>query len=141
MISASPILFPVFALIVWTTVSFFWLYATRIPAMLSLKIDPQSIKNSGLKGLLPERVEAVANNYNHLMEHPTIFYAMCFYLAISTHADALDVKLAWAYVVLRVVHTLIQNTINVIAIRFPIFFISGLVLFTMIIRETLRLMA
>ena len=64
----TTILTPVFTLIVWTLIVFLWMYGTRMPAMGKANIDPQSVKHpSALPGILPTRVEAVADNYNHLM--------------------------------------------------------------------------
>ncbi len=139
--NSAEILLPVLALISWTCVMFFWLYLTRIPAINNAKIDLQSIKIAGtIKGKLPVNIEAVADNYNHLMEHPTIFYAMCFYLAIIGHVDSIQIILAWTYVVLRIAHSLIQNTVNIVLLRFAIFATSGLVLVIMVIREWLNLL-
>lgn len=137
----TAILTPVFALIVWTLVVFIWMYATRMPAMGKANIDPQAARHpASLPGLLPSRVEAVADNYNHLMEQPTIFYALCFYLAVSGHADALHVQLAWAYVGLRIVHSLVQNTSNNVMVRFMIFTLSTIMLLVMVAREALVLL-
>lgn len=137
----TAILTPVFALIVWTLLVFIWMYATRMPAMGKANIDPQAARHpASLPGLLPSRVEAVADNYNHLMEQPTIFYALCFYLAVSGHADALHVQLAWAYVGLRVVHSLVQNTSNNVMVRFMIFTLSTIMLLVMVAREALVLL-
>ena len=137
----TQILMPVFALICWTTVIFFWLFALRMPAMGKAQVDPQQVKHpAALKGLLPSNVEAVGDNYNHLMEQPTVFYALCFYLALTGHADALAVQLAWGYVGLRVVHSLIQNTANHVTSRFLVFAIASLLMITIVIRELLSLL-
>lgn len=137
----TDILTPVFALVVWTLLVFIWMYATRMPAMGKANIDPQTVKHpSAMSGLLPTRVEAVADNYNHLMEQPTIFYALCFYLAVAGHADALHVQLAWAYVGLRIVHSLVQNTSNNVMVRFMVFTLSTIMLLVMVGREALSLL-
>ena len=137
---ASSILQPVVALILWSLVMWAWLYATRIPAMQKAKIDPQSVKIAGTgRGLLPPGVEQVANNYNHLMEQPTIFYALVFYIFLVGHSDPTHIWLAWAYVALRIAHTLIQCTANIVNLRFSVFALSTLVLMVMAIRELLAL--
>jgi len=81
----------------------------------------------------------VADNYNHLMEQPTIFYALAFYIVLAGHTDLLHIDLAWAYVGLRVVHSLIQTTINRVTLRFLVFALSTLVLMAMAVREVLAL--
>ena len=110
------------------------MYATRIPAMQKAGVDPQDAAHPGSLSALPSQVRAVADNYNHLMEQPTIFYALAFYLHLSGHADSLNVTLAWAYVATRVIHSLVQNTANIVALRFLIFTGSTLVLAAMVCR-------
>lgn len=80
---------------------------------------------------LPANVRWKADNYNHLMEQPTLFYAMAIVLALIGRGDGLDLWLAWTYVGLRIVHSLIQVLINKIEIRFAGFVISSLVLSVM----------
>jgi len=82
----------------------------------------------------------VADNYNHLMEQPTIFYALVFYIVLAGHSDALHIYMAWAYVGLRVVHTLIQCTVNIVMARFAVFTLSTIVLMIMVGRELLALL-
>ena len=130
---------PVLALIVWTLIVWIWMYATRIPAMQAARIDPQQAQHASALDVLPSRARFVADNYNHLMEQPTIFYAMVFYIVLAGHSDPLNIGLAWAYVGLRVVHSLIQNTANIVTARFGVFALSTLVLMAMAIRELLAL--
>lgn len=136
----TAILIPIFALIAWSLVIFIRMYAMRMPAMAKAGLDPQSVKHPGsLSGMLPTKVEASSDNYNHLMEQPTIFYALCFYLALSGHVDTLQVQLAWAYVVLRVLHSLVQVTSNNVMVRFSFFSLSTIVLIAIVLRESARL--
>ncbi|HEX2591584.1 MAG TPA: MAPEG family protein [Rhizomicrobium sp.] len=124
----TSILTPVLALIVWTLIVWVWMYVTRIPAMQAAKIDPQNARFPGSLDVLPDRVRGVADNYNHLMEQPTIFYALAFYAYLSGGNDPINIWLAWAYVVLRVLHSLIQGTANQVTARFGIFALSTVVL-------------
>lgn len=122
------IMTPLLALISWTFVMWFWLYATRIPAMRRAGIDPKVIKRKDELDPLPVKVKQVADNYNHLHEQPTVFYALVIYSHQVGLADSLNIKLAWAYVALRVVHSLIQATSNFVPVRFGVFVLSTLVL-------------
>jgi len=135
----TALLTPVLALVVLTLIVWIWMYATRIPAMQKVGIQPQDARFPGSLDRLPDSARQVADNYNHLMEQPTIFYALVFYIAVAGHADQPHVWLAWAYVGLRVVHTLIQCTINVVNLRFSVFTLSTLVLMVMAGREIIRL--
>ena len=125
----SPILTPVVALVLWTFVMWAWLYATRIPAILRLKLvfDPRRPTAEFMDAIPPE-VRWKADNYNHLMEQPTLFYALALTLAFAGHGDGLNLVLAWAYVAIRVVHSLIQALANVIMARFAVFMAGSLVL-------------
>jgi hypothetical protein len=129
---------PVLALVGWTFVMWFWMYATRIPAMQKAKIDVAELSRTGAPLVLPPEVARVADNYNHLHEQPTIFYAVALAAQIAGAADGLSVGLAWAYVGLRVVHSLVQATRNVIPVRFAVFSLGSLVLLALLVRTVLR---
>jgi hypothetical protein len=133
---------PVVALVLWSLVVWIWLYATRIPAMQKAKVDPQSVKIAGSLGdRVPAGVRQVADNYNHLMEQPTIFYAAGLAAQLAGQADPLNVQLAWAYVALRVVHSLVQCTVNIVLLRFLIFVLSTIALAALAIRTALAVWA
>jgi hypothetical protein len=120
-------LLPILTLIAWTLIMWWWMYLTRIPAMQKLKIDPQA-NSLGLKGVLPGEVEKIANNYNHLHEQPTLFYALAITAHVGNLADGVSIWLAWGYVGLRVLHSLVQATVNVVVLRFAVFALASLVL-------------
>ena len=129
------ILQPVVALAAWTMVMWFWLYGTRIPALSAAKVDPDDLVHDTTKGLdqiLPPQVQWKAHNYNHLHEAPTVFYAVSITLAIIGKGDGLALQLAWTYVILRVVHSLIQATFNKVSLRFLIFALSSFVLMAIV---------
>src|ERR1700744_257628 len=115
---------PVLALIIWTLVVWIWMYATRLPAISHQKIPPQDAKHPGSLDVLPSHVRAVADNYNHLLEQPVIFYALMFYVDLVGHGDTFALWLAWIYVALRLVHSMVQNTSNYVPLRFFVFAIS-----------------
>ena len=75
-----------------------------------------------------------ADNYNNLLEQPTIFYAIALTLAFLNVGSGFDAGLAWAYVALRIVHSLVQALINKVMIRFALFAIASLVLLIMTCR-------
>ncbi len=136
----TSMLAPVLALVVWTLVVWVWMYATRIPAMQKAGIDPQTARHPGSLDALPGAARQVADNYNHLMEQPTVFYALAFYVVLAAHSDPLNVDLAWAYVGLRIVHSLIQCTVNNVTWRFSVFALSTLALMAIAAREVVALL-
>lgn len=138
----SNMMTPVLALVVWTLVILVWLYTRRIPAMRKAGIDPAKIKGSESYASMPPmdpKAVWVADNYNHLHEQPVIFYALCVYSHLVGQTDALNVGLAWSYVAIRVVHSLIQVTTNFVPLRFVVFNIGSLVLAVIAVRNALWL--
>ena len=121
-------LMPVVALVIWTLLIFLWLYATRIPAMTKAKIEPQQASNprGDWRDSLPDRVNWVADNYNHLHEQTTIFYVLMFTIALMEKTSTFALGIAWLYVALRVLHSLSQMIGNWVMLRFSLFFLSGL---------------
>jgi hypothetical protein len=128
---------PVLALVGWTFVMWLWMYATRIPAMQKAQVDMAELSRTGKKLELPPEVARVADNYNHLHEQPTLFYAVALAAHLAGAADPLNVGLAWAYVALRVVHSFVQATRNVIPVRFAVFALGSLVLLALLVRTAL----
>jgi len=134
------ILTPMLALILWTFVIWVWMYATRIPAMRQAGIDPAKIKQKIDLDKLPVSVRQIADNYNHLHEQPVLFYALLTYCHLTGFADTTNLALAWTYVGVRVVHSIIQCTTNFVPLRFTVFAFGSLVLFVIALRCALALL-
>jgi hypothetical protein len=130
---------PILALVGWTFVMWIWMYATRIPAMRAARIDVAELSRTGAPLQLPPEVSRVADNYNHLHEQPTLFYAVALVSYLATVLDDLQIGLAWSYVALRVAHSLVQATRNVIPVRFALFAAGSVVLFVLWVRAVLSL--
>jgi hypothetical protein len=140
--SLSNMMTPVLALVVWTMVILVWLYLRRIPAMRKAGIDPAKIKGSETYASMPQldpKAVWVSDNYNHLHEQPVIFYALCVYTHLVGVWDGLNVGLAWAYVAIRIIHSLIQVTTNFVPLRFAVFNLGSLVLAIIAVRNVLGL--
>ncbi len=134
----QPILQPVIALVLWSFVMLFWLYATRLPAMAKNKLVFDKDKPpSEFINKIPARANWPAYNYNHLMEQPTLFYAVALVLALIGQGDGLNCNLAWLYVALRVTHSMVQAIANVVQFRFLIFAAASLVLLALTINAAL----
>ena len=125
----SPILAPVVGLVAWSMVMWTWMYVTRIPAIRNarMRLDSNAPRGEQM-ATLPASVRWKADNYNHLMEQPTIFYAIALALALMGEGGGVNLCLAWAYVGLRVVHSLVQSLNNKIVVRFGVFSLSSLAL-------------
>ena len=139
----SPILAPVVALVLWTLVVQVWMYATRLPAMRRAGISLKGRRGGRpgiLDGVVEDQVQWKAHNYNHLMEQPTLFYAIALTLALLGAGGGLNLPLAWAYVVLRVLHSLVHATVNIILYRFMLFNLASLVLLALTVHAAMALL-
>lgn len=137
----TAILLPAAALICWTLVMLFWMALTRLPTMSKLKMHPQKYpRTQDLGAALPAEVQWKADNYNHLLEQPTIFYATVFLLALIGEGSGMTVTLAWVYVGLRVAHSLVQATTNKVMVRFTLFLLSSIILTVMAVYCLLALL-
>jgi hypothetical protein len=138
----SPLLGPVVALVAWSLVMYIWMYVARMTAMrragISLK-GRRGTRGGALEGVIPDEANWKAHNYAHLMEQPTIFYAIVLALILMGFDHPINLYLAWAYVALRVIHSLIQATVNVVAYRFLVFTLSSLCLIALTIHAVIFL--
>jgi hypothetical protein len=135
----STILTPALALVCWTLVMWIWMYATRIPAIQKANIDPADFKERSTLDRLPMSARQVADNYNHLHEQPVLFYALVFYTHLAGTTDAVAVGAAWAYVAMRVIHSLFQALVNFVPARFGLFVLATIPLFVLAVRNLLAL--
>ena len=139
----QAILAPVVALVAWSLVMMVWMYAVRFPAMarkgISLKGRVGS-KGGDLDGVVEPNVQWKAHNYNHLMEQPTLFYAIALTLAFMNFGSGINYWLAWGYVVFRIFHSLVQCTANIVAVRFACFALASLCLIGLTTHAALRIL-
>ena len=137
----ADILAPAAVLVLWTLVMLVWMAGTRLPALKAAGIDMSKAvggRGQDLETVLPANVNWKSHNYAHLVEQPTLFYAVVGILAILGQVSAVAVALAWTYVIIRVVHSLVQVTSNRIAVRFPLFLASTVALLGLAIMALLR---
>ncbi|MDF1693927.1 MAG: MAPEG family protein [Zhongshania sp.] len=138
MFEPSAILAPIMILVLWSFVMMFWMAGTRLPAIPKLKLGRDVGKRTkDLGEKMPPHIQWKADNYNHLMEQPTIFYATALVLAMLGAGEGLNLILAWFYVGGRIVHSLVHATTNVVLVRFGLFLVTSLALLIMAIRACL----
>ena len=123
-----PILAPPAVLVLWSLIMLFWMSATRFPAFarVGLKIGEaeRGSRYVEVESMMPAKVNWKSHNYTHLMEQPTIFYAAVVILALAGDSSGINVGFAWAYVAIRVVHSIWQATVNIISVRVTLFTLS-----------------
>lgn len=137
----TAILAPAAVLVAWTLVVAVWLLLSRLRAFNSVGLDLRQVPRGGryadVETTMPERANWVSHNYTHLLEQPTLFYALTAILAIAGAGET-AVLWAWAYALLRVAHSLWQMLVNVVVVRLGLFLASNLCLFVLA-WEALRL--
>ena len=130
----NSILEPAAVLVLWSLIMLVWMAATRLPALKSIGVDMSKAvggRGADIDPNLPPAIAWKSHNYAHLMEQPTIFYATVAILALAGAGTGINTMLAWAYVCLRIVHSLWQAMINTIPVRFSLFILSTICLFAM----------
>ena len=138
MTNNAALLAPVITLAIWSALIWAWMYATRIPAIIRMRMRMDGNAPRGEQmAQLPASVRWKADNFNHLMEQPTYFFAVAFCLVLLGDQSSSSLLLAWAYVALRVLHSLIQCLWNHIPIRFAVFSLSSLALFALTFKAAL----
>ena len=128
----TQLLAPAAVLILWTIIMLVWMGFSRFSAVKAAKLDLSQMQPGGrggdLEKALPPAAAWKSHNYTHLLEQPTLFYAVVVLLHLSGGNTGLTVGLAWAYVALRIVHSLWQALVNRVPIRFALFAASTLCL-------------
>jgi hypothetical protein len=140
----SPILAPIVALVAWTLVVMVWMMIARRRAFAEMGIGwgtiPRGSRGVNLEGKAPPEAQWPSHNYNHLMEQPTLFYAIALALAMMGFGGGINYWLAWGYVGFRVLHSIVQCTVNIVQVRFPIFALASLCLFGLTVHAGVRIL-
>ena len=138
MVESHAILAPFLGMMLLTALVWVYMYARRLGFIKANRIRPQDLATpEEAAKLLPESVTLPANNIRNLLEVPVLFYVLCLYLFVTKSADGLHVASAWAFLALRVVHSIIHCTVNVVVLRFLSYFTAALGLWFMLIRVVL----
>ncbi len=136
----AQMLAPAAVLVLWSLIMLNWLALSRLPPLFKqpggLAATKKGGRGSDLEGVLPESVQWKSHNFTHLMEQPTIFYAAVTIIAIMGPGEV-DVLLAWAYVALRIVHSLWQALVNTVPVRFTLFLVATVCLLVLTIRAVM----
>ena len=134
----SPLIAPVVALVAWTLVVMLWMLMSRMREFRRLGINfsniPPGSRGVDLEGRADAKAQWKSHNYNHLMEQPTLFYAVALSLVIIGDRDPGTLAFAWAYVGLRIAHSLVQSTVNIVKYRFLLFALASVALILLTLR-------
>lgn len=141
----NPILAPVVALVAWTILMCLWMVIARFTYFRRVGVTlgklPRGSRGPNLDSN-PDAAEAQwkSHNYNHLMEQPTIFYAIALTLALMDMGHGINYQLAWGYVGFRILHSIVQSTINIVWVRFTIFLLATLCLVGLTVHAGFRIL-
>lgn len=121
----TSMLFPMAAMVLMTLVIAFYMAKVRFTAIKSGETtDLSYFKTFQGASTEPENVQKVQRNYHNLLGTPMLFYAACAAALALGIADTVLLYMAWAYVGLRVIHSYVHITSNVVTLRFRIFALS-----------------
>ena len=133
------ILHPMLGMIALSGLLILVLLASRLAPIIKYWGNLQFAEHSeDLRPQLPKPLRLITENYNHIFEQPTLFFATCAYIYMAGQTDGLHVVFAWAYVGLRLLHTITQVTLNNVTLRVTCFATSSVFLVAMIVREVLK---
>ena len=136
-----PVLAPAAVLILWSLIMLSWVVVTRFPAFKKMGLDvtqsPPGSRYADVESAMPANVNWKSHNFTHLMEQPTLFYAVVAVLALAGASSGVTVFFAWAYVVLRIAHSLWQSLVNTLKVRIILFATSTLCLLGLSINAVL----
>jgi hypothetical protein len=132
--SQNAIFAPFFAQMFLTLVVWSYMYARRIPFILSLGPRIDLAKPGELARLSPAAVSNPSDNLKNLFELPVLFYALALYLFVSREVDGVYVWAAWVFVLFRAAHSLVHSTFNLVILRFYLYLIAALALWFMLLR-------
>lgn len=132
---------PMLAMMVLTLLVWLYMFVVRVGFAQKNKLDIEQFKTpADVQALIPGDESASSNNFKNLFELPVIFYALCLYLTVTLQVDSFYVNCAWAFVVLRVLHSLIHCSYNKVAHRFAVYILSSIALWVMVVRAFLSAM-
>tara|TARA_B110000971_G_C20001170_1_gene496911 strand:+ start:579 stop:1001 length:423 start_codon:yes stop_codon:yes gene_type:complete len=137
----NDILHPILGMIFLNAIVLIWMIVVRIKAMTEMSMTMEDAKHLVDFNVHPSYARQVADNYNHLFELPTIFYAMIFYIWAVGHVDIIHIWCAWAFFMSRITHSLIQGTFNNVKARFSAFIFGWVTIIVMALRALLQSIA
>jgi hypothetical protein len=132
------IFFPVFALVAWTFVVLLLIPLVRARSAVRREVALDDFK-FGESAAVPAYVSVPNRNYMNLLELPVLFYVVCLLLYLTAGVSTLVVGLAWAYVALRVMHSLIHLSYNNVLHRLTAFSLSNGALVVLWVLAAIRL--
>lgn len=136
----SVIFQPVLAMLILTGVVWLVMFVRRLAFLSKNKVDAQQLKTpTQVAALIPDDVNAPGNNFKNLFEIPVVFYAICVAAFELGKVDGLFLNCAWAFVALRVIHSIVHCTYNRVNHRFMAYLGSSLLVWFLVGKVALEI--
>jgi hypothetical protein len=136
--ATTELALPMLGMMLLTLLVWLYLFVGRVGYARRHKLDIEQFKTpAAVQALMPGDESAPSNNLKNLFELPVIFYALCLYLTVTLQVDGFYASCAWAFLVLRALHSLIHCSYNRVAHRFAVYILSSIVLWVMVVRAFL----
>ena len=128
--SQNAIFLPAIAMAALTFMVWCRLYVERLGQMFRERIHPQAMATSAQMAARIKDTRA-ADNFRNLFELPVLFYVAVVIAQVAGLVSPLLLGLAWAFVALRALHSLIHCSYNKVMHRFQAYLFGGLVLWAL----------
>ena len=132
--SFNLILLPLLTMVFLTFAVWVYLYALRVPESKRLKMNLDGLQTRIQADKHLTVSAPVSDNLKNLFEMPVLFYVAAMLAIVLLIQDTLLIRLAWGFVILRIVHSVVHCTYNRVMHRFIAYLASCLFLILMWIR-------
>lgn len=140
-LGSEAIFAPMMAMFLLTFVVWVYMYARRIPFITQNNLTPEQMTPAGLANLSPPEVSNPSDNLKNLFEVPVLFYVLCTYLFVTNQTDSVYLITAWTFVVFRILHSAMHCTLNVVIVRFWLYFAATAAFWFMFFRAGLAMLS
>lgn len=138
---SNALAMPMLGMLLLTLLVWIYLFIQRISYANAHKIDIEEFKTpADVTSLIPGSDSSASNNFKNLLEMPVVFYVICLYLTVFGLVEDVHVYCAWAFLIFRVLHSLIHCTFNKVLLRFLAYLVSAIAVWIMVVRTLLAVL-
>ena len=138
----SQLHLPLAVMIGLTILVWLFMYARRLTFLIGNQIDADRLKApESVSQIIPPDINAPSNNLKNLFEMPVLFYALALIAMQSKLQSDLVTLSAWAFVLLRIPHSVIHCLNGPVMARFVCYLLSSAALIVMAVNVFWQLLA
>lgn len=131
--------YPCLALIALTFIALVTMFKARQAALKSGDISAGYFKTYDNGEKLPRKARQAERLFHNLQESTAIFYFLCAATMALGLADTVSLALAWSYVVLRTLQSVVHLTTNKLPARASLYGLSWIVMLAIAIRLAVQI--